>query len=94
MLCAADTYVETPREIFVLGKRDAADTAALLDGIAATYIPNRTLTVAEPGSEGLLPEVMRGKTQVGGKATAYVCHRMTCSLPVTSWSELEPLLVS
>jgi hypothetical protein len=37
--------------------------------------------------------MMRGKTQMGGKPTAYVCHAMTCSLPATTWEEIEPLLL-
>ena len=92
MLCAADLFVDKPREIFVLGKRDAEDTRDLLRHIAAVHIPNRTLRVVEPGQEESLPDVMRGKKQLAGKATAYVCHAMTCSLPATSWSEVEPLL--
>jgi uncharacterized protein YyaL (SSP411 family) len=92
MLCAADLYIDKPREIFVLGRADDASTFELLRRIAATHIPNRTLSVVEPGSEGSLPEVMRGKKQMDGKTTVYVCHAMTCSLPATSWSEVEPLL--
>jgi uncharacterized protein len=36
--------------------------------------------------------MLQGKGQVDGKATAYVCHKMTCSAPVTTAAELAPLL--
>ena len=85
-------YIDKPREIFVLGKRDAADTHDLLRHIAREYVPNRTLLVVEPGNEGSLPEIMRGKKQVEGKTTVYVCHAMTCSLPGNTWDEIGPLL--
>jgi uncharacterized protein YyaL (SSP411 family) len=93
MLCSADFYIEKPREIFVIGRLDAADTREHLRRIAATYVPNRTLTVVEPGGEAPVPETMQGKTQINGMATVYVCHRMTCSLAATSWEQIEPLLL-
>jgi hypothetical protein len=93
MLCSTDFYIEKPREIFVLGRRDAADTRDHLANIAKTYVPNRTLTVVEPDQEAPLPESMQGKQQIDGKATVYVCHQMTCSLPATSWDQVEPLLL-
>jgi len=40
----------------------------------------------------LLRDVMAGKTQIDGKATAYVCRDFTCSLPVTEPTELVALL--
>jgi uncharacterized protein YyaL (SSP411 family) len=55
------------------------------------YVPNKTLVVADPASASRLP-VAEGKTQIGGRATAYVCHGYTCSTPVTTAAELEPLL--
>jgi len=40
----------------------------------------------------LLRDVLAGKTQVGSKATVYVCHNFTCSLPVTEPEALTALL--
>jgi uncharacterized protein YyaL (SSP411 family) len=39
-----------------------------------------------------LRDVLAGKTQVNGRATAYVCHDFTCSLPVTDPQALIDLL--
>ena len=68
------------------------DGEALLQRIRRTYVPNRTLMVVDPSNAGRLPSLLEGKQQIDGKATVYVCHNRTCSAPVTSWPELEPLL--
>jgi uncharacterized protein YyaL (SSP411 family) len=39
-----------------------------------------------------LRDVLAGKSQVDGKATVYVCHNFTCSLPVTEPAALTALL--
>jgi uncharacterized protein YyaL (SSP411 family) len=90
MLCAVDFYVQKPREVVVVTA--AADGRELLQRIRRTYVPNRTLTVVDPSRGEPLPSVLQGKGQLDGKPTAYVCHNMTCSAPVTQWAELEPLL--
>jgi uncharacterized protein YyaL (SSP411 family) len=48
--------------------------------------PNQSLEKISP--------LLQGKSQIDGKSTAYVCYDFTCSAPVTSWTELKPLLVS
>jgi len=92
MLCAVDFFVRKPREIVLVGRRNAPETEALLQCIRERYIPNRTLTVIDPTQGEELPSLLQGKAQIGGKPTVYVCHDMTCSLPVTTWAEVEPLL--
>ena len=94
MLGAVDFYAQQPREIVVVGNPGAADTAAVLRQIRQTYLPNRTLTVVDPARGDALPALLQGKGQIGGKATVYVCHQRTCSAPVTTWAELQPLLES
>jgi len=94
MLCAVDFYTQQPQEIVIVGKPDAPDTADLLHHVRQTYLPNRTLNIVDPAPAAQLPSLLQGKGQIDGKATAYVCHRRTCSAPVTTWSELEPLLAS
>jgi hypothetical protein len=91
MIAAADFYLRKPREIVVVGAAAAETTAHLLERIHRAYLPNKTLVVADPAVSDRLP-IAEGKTQVDGKPTAYVCHRYTCSPPVTSWAELQPLL--
>ena len=93
MLCAVDFYTQQPREIVVVGKPDAAETAALLRQIRQVYLPNRTLSLIDPAHTEQLPSLLQGKGQLDGTPTVYVCHQRTCSAPVTTSAELQPLLV-
>ncbi len=95
LLCALDWYVETPYEVVIVGDRDATDTRALLRAIHLEFVPNKIILVAGPDEVGHLPgvgDLLAGKGQVGGKATAYVCHRFTCSAPVTDPATLHSIL--
>jgi len=89
---SADLYVRQPREIVIVAHAD--DAAGLLAPLRRTYLPNRTLFVVDPAAPAPLPELLQGKGQQKGKPTAYVCHRHTCSAPVTTWEKLAPLLTS
>ncbi len=93
MLCALDLYLRKPKEIVVIGNRKDANIAELINRIHSIYLPNKTLQLAGPDEslEKISP-LFRGKTQLDGKPTVYVCHNFTCSLPVTSWEEIKPLL--
>lgn len=73
----------TPLAITVIGANGADDTQALLNIAAASGLPAYTLQqCASPDS---LPAAhpAKDKTQIDGKATAYVCVGQTCSLPLT-----------
>jgi uncharacterized protein YyaL (SSP411 family) len=45
--------------------------------------------IAQQPAGSHLPEQVRGKTQVGGKLTAYVCRERTCTAPITSFEALK-----
>ncbi|MBM4260113.1 MAG: thioredoxin domain-containing protein [Deltaproteobacteria bacterium] len=94
LLCALDFHLQKPQEIVIVGANDAADTRALLDAVHWFYLPNSTLQLAAPGDalEKTSP-LLAGKTQLNGKATAYVCRNFTCSAPVTDAAELKKLLL-
>jgi uncharacterized protein len=91
MIGVADFYLRKPREIVIVGAAGDATTQELRTRIQSAYVPNKTIVLADPADSRRLP-VAEGKSQVNGHVTAYVCHGYTCSTPVTSWSELEPLL--
>ncbi len=95
MLCGLDFYLRRPQEIVLLGDPTASETTALLHNIHASFIPNKTLLCfdpAQPPQRGV-PGLLAGKTRIDDKLTAYVCHNFVCSLPVTSWEELRPLIM-
>ncbi len=94
MLCGLDFYLRRPQEIVLLGDPAAAETTALLGDIHGRFIPNKTLLCFDPERpprQGV-PSFLEGKTQIENTLTVYVCHDFACSLPVTSWEALQPLL--
>jgi hypothetical protein len=99
LLTTLDFYVRKPQEIVLVGHREAPDTRALLQVIDQHYIPNKTLIHVDPQhveerlqALPLLRDLLTGKSQVDGKATVYVCHNFTCSLPITEPAALAALL--
>ncbi|HLY58630.1 MAG TPA: thioredoxin domain-containing protein [Stellaceae bacterium] len=80
------------RQVVVVGDRAEAGTQALLAAVQAVSLPNRILSVIRPGEALPALHPAFGKTQEGGKATAYVCRGQTCSLPVTEPAALKAAL--
>ncbi len=92
LIGAVDFYQRGPLEIAVVVDPNQTPGDLLLKRLRSLYIPNRTLVLLDPGSTAPRPEMLKGKGQVDGKTTVYVCHRMTCSPPATTWEQLVPLL--
>ena len=85
ILCALDFSLGTPQEVALVGSRDSADTAALLAAMRGRFRPNTVVALREPGApEDIQPALLQGRTQMEGIATAYVCERYACKLPVTT----------
>jgi hypothetical protein len=92
MLCALDFYLSRPKEIVLLGDRNAPEVKKMLLQIHNLFVPNKTLMCLDPRDKELMPSLLTDRTQVDGKLTAYVCHNFTCSLPVNEWEALKELL--
>ena len=96
-LLALDHASDEPKEIAIVWPRDASPDAArpLLDVVRRTFVPNHALAAA---SEADAPEVgklipfIADKTARDGRATAYVCVRGRCELPVQDADALATLL--
>ena len=81
-------------QIVIVGARENEDTKALLAAAYVRDLPNRIVSVIAPGASLPPSHPAAGKTQSGGKATAYVCDGPVCSLPLADPSSLERHLAS
>lgn len=93
MLQALDLWMGPPEEVAVIGEAGAPDTRALLQAARCGYRPNLVLVAASPEASGasILP-LLRDRTSIDGRATAYYCQGGACKQPTTDAKELEELL--
>jgi uncharacterized protein YyaL (SSP411 family) len=90
LLAALDFYARQPKEIVVVARGGRDGARALLEPLGRHYQPNRTVFCYDPASPpARIPPFAREKPLVDSRATAYVCHRSTCSPPVTDWEGLR-----
>ncbi len=91
MLEAVDLYHRGAREIVLVGDPGSAEFRQWRERLGLLYLPNRAFFAVNPAAPqpGLIPQAARGKTQVDGRLTAYVCRNFTCSPPQTSLAALE-----
>jgi len=98
MLAALDYSLSKPRQIVIAGKRNAAQTKALLNEVHRQFVPTTVLLLAD-GAEGQKylgekNEAIRAMTPVEGKPAAYVCENFTCKAPVSHPKALGELISS
>src|SRR5262249_55733382 len=67
---------------------DRAAAAPLLGEIVHRFLPNRIVVGAAAGDPGAGLPLLAERGAVGGKATAYVCRRYVCQMPVTAAEDL------
>jgi uncharacterized protein YyaL (SSP411 family) len=91
MLEAVDLLQRGPTEIVIVCDRGTAPTREWFERLGLIYIPNRAIFAVDPKAidGAILPEAARGKKQVDGRITAYVCRERTCSAPITSFEALK-----
>jgi len=88
-LCALDFALGAPKEIAIVGEVNEA--RALLDVVFSAYRPNQVVAV---GDETSPVPLLRGRTRLNGKPTAYVCRHFACQLPVTEPADLAKQLAA
>jgi uncharacterized protein YyaL (SSP411 family) len=98
LLGALDFYLGPVREIAIAGDPAAPNTQALLHEVFSRFLPNKVVAVRPPGAAGdeaerLIP-LLAGRPPKDGRATAYVCERFTCQLPVTEPADLSRQLAA
>jgi uncharacterized protein YyaL (SSP411 family) len=94
MLCALDLFSGHPREIAIIGDTASKETELLLKEVWTPYLPNKVVARATPGDH-TAPEViplLRDRSQLQGKPTAYVCEHFVCKRPVNTPGELASQL--
>jgi len=91
-LIALDQWLGPSQEIVIAGEPRAADTAAMVQLVQRGFFPRAVVLLHPPGPAGaaierLVPFVKQ-QGPIDGRATAYVCERHVCRLPVTDPVEL------
>ena len=87
MLAALSTFRSARPQVVVVGRREAADTHAMLAGLGRAYVPGLVLFGVEPGAHQKrmaeeLPWVGEMR-MLDDRATAYVCREFVCQAPTT-----------
>jgi uncharacterized protein len=90
MLLAVDFLLSPPREVVLVRPAGGSD-AQLLDALRCRLAPSQVLVRHEEGTAPATP-LAQDRPAQQGRATAYVCERGACQLPVTSAEELLQLL--
>jgi uncharacterized protein YyaL (SSP411 family) len=96
-LCALDLYLDTVREVAIVGSPGSEETRALADEVTVRrFLPNHVLAVGDPGDVESREAValLLERPQIDGRATAFVCERFTCKLPVTEPAALAEQLTA
>lgn len=103
MLCAVDMYHDRVKEIVIAGVSGEAKTDGLVQVVYSGFLPNKILLLAskqEGGQLGALEKgqlgdrlsLLKGKKQIDGKPTVYVCENKVCQRPVTDTDGLRKQL--
>jgi uncharacterized protein YyaL (SSP411 family) len=83
-LGALDFYLSSPKEIVLVGYPDEVAMKMFGREIWRRYMPNKVVVTSTSGDTkaGKLLPLLKDKTTIEGKATAYVCVNYSCGLPV------------
>lgn len=87
-----DAYHRGPKEIALVGPVAGEDGRQWLEKVHGVYIPHRIISGFDPEQGGPRPPLLQGRDPVQGRLTVYVCEDFSCSAPVTTWEDLQPLL--
>jgi uncharacterized protein YyaL (SSP411 family) len=95
-LCALDLSLSAPKEVAIVGDPESDGTARLIGAVRSRFRPNLVVAASSPGDADAAEAVplLRGRPAVDGAATAYVCERFVCRLPVTDPAGLEAQLAT
>lgn len=89
ILSTLEFYLNPTKEVVILGEWGNALEKALW----SEYTPNKVIVLAENAkeNESLIP-LLKDRTMIDDKPTAYVCENFVCQRPVTEAEELKAQL--
>ncbi|MDP9228601.1 MAG: thioredoxin domain-containing protein [Actinomycetota bacterium] len=94
LLQALDLHLSPTREVALVAPSGGGSPSEALAELSAVvwsaFRPHAVLAGGPEGSER--PQLLRERTAVEGRPTAYVCEHFACRAPVTSPGELESAL--
>jgi uncharacterized protein YyaL (SSP411 family) len=95
MLVAYEFSGAKPKQIILVGERDAPDTRRLVRALHSRFVPNRIVLLVDaesrPAIARYLP-VVADMQAIGGRASAYVCENYSCRLPTSDVDAFAQLL--
>jgi len=92
LMCAADFYHDTVKEVAVVGDPAAPETKTLLRTVFSVYLPNKVVVFSPDKVTDERVPLLTGKGRIKDRPTAYVCENFRCQAPVqTSHDLLEQL---
>jgi uncharacterized protein YyaL (SSP411 family) len=94
LLSALDFHLASPKEIVIVGDANDAATRALAREVWGRYLPNKVVAQTAGGeAEGAeIVPLLRERSMIGGRPTAYVCENYACLRPVSDPAELAAQL--
>lgn len=95
-LGALDFHLSKTFEIALVGDFESKDLQTLRDEVWRAFLPNKIVAYADGSSveaSQLIP-LLRERTRLNDRATAYVCENYTCQRPVTTPVDLRAQLES
>lgn len=92
-LNAADMRIQGIAEVAIIGDKDDAAMAEIMDALQQPYRPNIVVALANDDvQEHELIPLLNARKRKDGMTTVYVCRDFACRLPVTTAAETEALL--
>ncbi len=95
MMQALHLYLGGLKEVAIVGPENHSSTKEMLQTVRREFFPNAVFAYAPGNKVDEIAEdvpLLKGKTAIDGKATAYVCRQGACLAPVTSVEKLIDLL--
>ena len=90
LLCSLDLYLSEPKEVALVGDPGSHEIRLFVKEVFSRYLPNKVIASSKEGDPSAAESIglLRGKSAIDGRPTAYVCRDYVCLAPVTTPEEL------